>query len=361
MCRIISTLRHEFVVIALMMLLCPLFMQAQRRYSAAEQGSYHLARSRAFTTRQVANKMDAQNGLHASQYEGAHHLLGFSAEGGWSAAFTNMPSVNLTPGGMNAGLRVVYEFQYSGFILQTGLGLGFQRVTNSIGDTVIYHEQMHDVWNGQDAEFTLKHSFYDRRDMAQQVYAQLPLYVGNYIPGAKGLGYFLVGAHLNYAIWGSTKQTLVGTSTGLYERYVGIWEEMDNHGFRKDVPIERQGDRLKLKINLMAHAEIGYEFTSAQRSKSYRVRPSDRKDYRIRLGAFADFGILDVCPKTNNAFYYTPTETIYDFPTYEMHYVFSTEDAKNYWLRHLNAGIRISVLFGFQNKERCILCNPWQH
>jgi len=345
-----------------MVALCPALMQAQRRYSTSERWEYRLANANGFTTKDVENSTDILLGLHASQYTGSHHLIGFSAEGGWSAFTTNMPQVKMTPGGLTAGLRFVYEYQYSGILIQTGLGVQFQKVTNLIADTSIYHEHMHDTWSGiQDAEFTLKHRFTDRRDQAQQAYIQFPLYAGHYIVGPAGFGYFLAGIHFNYAFWGKTKQTLTGTTTGLYERYIGVWEEMDNHGFRKDVPIERTGDKLKLKLDVMAHGEIGYEYATFQNPHSYRIQPAERFDCRIRFAAFADFGILNICPSTNNTFYDIPEQTIYDFPTYQMEHVFSTTDAKRFWLRNLNVGVRITVLFGFQGKERCILCDPWRH
>lgn len=348
-------------IIVLIACLCPAWMQAQRRYHTAERWEYRLAQANGFTTKDVDNQTDILFGLHASQYTGSHHLIGFSAEGGWSAMTTNMPRVSITPGGGMAGLRFVYEYQYSGFLVQTGLGVSFQRVTNTLSDTAIYHEHMHDRWQGiGDAEFTLKHFFEDRRDISNQLYAQLPLYAGHYILGSRGIGYFLAGVQLNYSFWGNTEQKLTGTTTGLYERYVGIWEEMDNHGFRKEVPIERKGERLKLKMDVMVHGEIGYEYTTFQNPHSYRVRPGDRLDCRLRFAAFADFGIVNISPQTKNVLYDTPAETIYDFSTYRMDHVFSTDDARRYWLRNVNVGVRMTVLFGFQGKERCILCGPWR-
>lgn len=340
---------------------CPLGLQAQGRYSMTERWENRLANLSEFTTKDVENKTDVLFGLHASQYTGSHHLLGFSAEGAWSAAINNMPRVSALPGGANTGLRLVYEYQYSGLLIQTGVGIGYQCASNFIGDTLIIHEHMHDVWNGQDVEYTLKHNFYDRTDHYQQLYAQIPLYIGHYILGARGIGYFLTGVHVNYSFWGSTRQKLTGTTTGIYERYVGVWEEMDNHGFRKDVPIERTDEKLQIKLDLMVHGEIGYEYTTFQNPKSYRVRPGDRLDCRLRFAAYADFGILDVSPNTKKTFYETPMETIFDFPSYQFHHAFSTTDAQGYWMRHLNVGVRFTVLFGFQGKERCILCDPWRH
>jgi hypothetical protein len=202
---------------------------------------------------------------------------------------------------------------------------------------------------------------FDRRDQAQQLYGRIPLYVGHYIFGGQGIAYFLAGFHAQYAFWGNTKQRLTGSTAGKYHDFVGVWDEMDNHGFRKNVPIERKGDQLKLKFDLMAHAEVGYEYNTQQAAKDYRVRPSDRIDCRLRFAGYIDFGILNICPETKKELYGVPEATIYDFPTYRMDHVFSTSDAARYWMRNLSVGIRFTVLFGFRPAERCILCDPWKH
>ena len=274
----------------------------------------------------------------------------------------NIPTASITPGGGAVGLHFIYEYQYSGLLFQTGLGVTYQRVFTPVADTTMYHYNMRDKWsNVNPAEFTLKHQFYDRTDMSQQIYGQLPLYVGHYILGPTGIGYYLVGFHINYAVWGNTRQKMTGTTTGLYEKYVGIWEEMDNHGFRKDVPIEREGKKLNLKMDIMAHGEIGYEHTTYQGPHNYRVTRVNRLDIRMRFAAFVDFGIMNINPQTKNMLYDIPEESIYDFPTYQMEHIFSTADVKSFWLRNMFAGVRFTLLFGFQNKEHCILCDSWRH
>ena len=349
-----SNLRH---IILLTLCLLPAIMWGQKRYSTGDKTEYSLEGQSGFSTKDVENQTDILHGLHASLYSGSHHLIGVSAEGSWSSFISPMPQTSNTPGGGTAGLHFLYEYQYSGFIFQTGLGAAYQRVFTPIADTTIYHYNMVDNYGDS---FTLKHYFYDLQDEAQQIYVQLPLYFGHYIFAEHGIGYFLAGFRFSYGVWGNTRQTLIGTTTGKYEKYVGIWEEMDNHGFRKDVPIERKGD-LKLKFDLMLHGEIGYEYNTRQQAKDYRIRPSDRLDGRIRVAGFLDFGLLNICPKANNPFYEMPMETIYDFPTYQMDYVFTTADAKAFWMRNLSVGLRVTFLFGFQPDEKCILCDPWRH
>ena len=351
-------LRYILLILALF----PLLGWSQRRYSADAQQEIDLHRQSGFSSREVESKTDAIFGLHASLYAGSHHLIGLSADGGGSSFINTVPVAKNTPGGGSVGVHFLYEYQYSGLIIQTGIGVAYQRVFTDLKDTAMYHMNMEDVWSGiRPRSFDLRHTFYDRRDMAQQIYGRIPLYAGRYIFGGQGLGYFLAGLHFSYAFWGNTEQKLTGSTAGKYHDFVGVWDEMDNHGFRKDVPIERKGNQLKLKFDVMAHAEVGYEYNTQQGAKDYRVRPADRMDCRLRFAAFMDFGILNICPGTKNVLYGVPEETIYDFPTYRMDHVFSTQDATKFWTRNLFVGIRFTVLFGFRPSERCILCDPWRH
>lgn len=336
--------------------------EAQRRYQIGGREEYTLSDMLGITMKDVDGKVDAFFGLHANQYVGSHHLFGFSAEGSWTSFANNMPVASMRPGGGALGVHFLYEYQYSGLLIQTGLGINAQQVFTNVADADIYHEHVRDTWDGiEEADITLKHEFRQRCDVSRNLHAQVPLYVGQYIFGAYGMGYWLGGLHLNYAFRGDTKQTMLVTTKALYEPYLGVWHEMDNHGYRHNVPIERKGDRLKLSFDLMFHAEAGYEYTTWRSPNSYRVRPGDRTDCRMRFAAFADFSLLDICPRTDNVLYDIPAESLYDFPTYRMDHVFSTAEAKDYWMRNLYVGVRFTILFGLPQKEYCILCDPAKH
>lgn len=92
------------------------------------------------------------------------------------------------------------------------------------------------------AEFTLKHEFYGRQDRARNLYVQVPLYVGQYLFSTAGIGYWLAGFHVNCAFKGDTRQTLNATTKALYEPFLGVWHEMDNHGAIMCLLNEREND-----------------------------------------------------------------------------------------------------------------------
>ena len=149
----------------------------------------------------------------------------------------------------------------------------------------------------------------------------------------------------------------ITTTTAQYpDRYIGLFEEMDNHGIRKEVPLSTTHDRLKFKLDVMASVELGYEFAIS--TKGYRsYRKDDTDDFRLRIGGFVDVGLTNLMPKDNNLLYYIPEETHYDFGLFDFHHVFSTAEAQGYSLHNIFTGVRLSFFFyGYQSQEKCILC-----
>ena len=171
-----GTLRKYTLLI--LCLLCLPTAWAQRRFKVDDKPEYELGKVYGFTFKDVEDDVDAFWGLHASQYAGSHHLMGFSVEGAWTSFVSNWKVPSIRPGGGAAGFHLLYEYQYSGLLVQTGLGINYQVVYTNLRDTGIYHFGMHDKWDGvEPAEFTLKHEFYDRQDRARNLYVQVPLYV----------------------------------------------------------------------------------------------------------------------------------------------------------------------------------------
>jgi len=374
----------------------------QRRYSASDRVEHKLSKVRGFSTRDVDNKTDAFLGLHASLYDGAHHLVGFSVDGGWSTYIHRIPGVGLTPGGGAASAKFLYEYQFGHIFLQTGLGFGFQQVSSSLTDSLIspgerifYNGISSDDptgmgyllidplvnADGTHSRFMMKHVFGDRTDMARQYYAQLPLNVGYYIVGPAGIGFIMLGAQLNYIVMGSTTVKAKGTSTGLFEDYIGVVTDVDGHGFRTDVPMEHTNNKYMPlgigggRLDVLGHIEGGYEFNTFQTIREYRISRSDNTDCRIRFSAYLDISLPGLSTKGAESMYEVlspeeeyavkngnlPPSRLADFHSFGMNHVLMTPVASNYKVRNLTVGVRFSVLFSMQAKEHCILCDPWRH
>ena len=301
-------------------------------------------------------KLD-RHGLRTGVHSQVHHLFGGYLDGSYSAFHNNMPNVYLTPGGYGVGGGLCYEMQIRYFKAQIGVGVRYQNVSNYVRDTIFYDSNVVDA---RVYPYLLKYEFRNRKDSAWCIHAQIPLLFGSGITGF----YFLTGFKFNYTFsYGESFVKARGETSATYPQYLGHFVEMDNHGLRKNVPIERKGDALKLKMDILYSFEIGGEFGRVldYRSK-YSPANKNTKQYetRIRLAAFIDYSIFNIMPKQDNKIIYIPASYKWDFPEYQLYHVFSTTDAQQYWLRNLYAGIKFTILIGTYSSYDCILCGPWE-
>ena len=310
---------------------------------------------------QKTEKKINKYGLRSSKYDGVYHMVGAYVEGSYSAFIHNVEDYQCKPGGYGLGAGINYAYQNGRLLVQTGLGIRWQEmkgtVSDKIGKVQYYFPHLYDT---QGTEFNLQYDFFSRTDISRHFYLTLPIMVGGYIYKS---WYILGGLKAQLQLAGSTKITAVGSTTATYERYIDILEEMDNHGYRKNVPLEREGKKLDLGIDVMACLEMGYEWSLVK--KVVRVRSDiDRYDYRLRLAAFCDFGILNICPSISQksaegldvALYGIPSATRYDFATYTMNHVLMTPNASSKQVRNMFVGVRFTFLFGYRTKDRCLMC-----
>lgn len=297
----------------------------------------------------IPDKHLNKSGLRTTAYDGIHHLVGFHLDGGYSSLLSTMPSLSSNLGGYGLGFGLDYCYNNKKLILQTGLSLRWQDVGNGVRNDSLSFSM---VDSDSKTPFTLRYDFQDRKDISRNLYLQVPIMAGTYFYGF----YFLAGLKLSLAFAGNTEVHTTITTSGDYDKYIGPVYQMDNHGFRDHVEEIYRNDRLKLRFDVMACAEIGREWSMGNYGKRGYKKQS-AKDYRLRLSAFAEFGILDIEPHTENDAYVIPKNTPYDFITFNVNPVASTKAMWDYSLHNLTAGIRISFFFfGIQTTEKCILC-----
>ena len=288
-------------------------------------------------------------GLYTDQYDGVHHLLGMQVEGAYSTFLQSSPLMSAAPGGYAVGATLQYAYLNGPFFIQTGAGIRWQDVTNKVTDQI--YER-----NVTDAAGALSHmtyAFEQRKDEMRELYVQVPFYVGGYFRGA----YLLGGVKAMVPLKGDTRVNMLVSTTARYDGYIGPVEEMDNHGIRKEVPLtpdQQKGEALQLKVDVLGVIEGGYELAFSNKGKPGYHR-SNMNDQRVRIGAFAEIGILNIMPNTKNALYLVPDATGYDFQTFQYNHIFSTGKVSS--AHHFFAGIRLTYFFfGVQSKEKCLLC-----
>ena len=298
------------------------------------------------------NGPDRRTGLYRSANVGVHHFFGVWQDDSYSIMFHNVPSVTQTPGGGALGLGVCYEYQIDRLKLQVGAGIRWQVVKNYVADTSFVRDYVHDT---QGYRYSLQYDFRNRVDKSRNLYIQLPVMFGYGFYNV----YVMAGAKFNFAVAGSTCVLDTGLTTGVYSQYLGLFEEMDNHGLRKDVPFyNNKLAQLQFKPDILISAEIGYEWVWER--KKDRRSSRTREETRFRVAAFGDYGLLNINPKTKYDAIYVPEGPYqWDFPVFNRNHVLSSKMTEGKEIHNFFAGIKLTLLIGFTVEYKCVLCSPF--
>ncbi len=337
------------VILSLMLLPSAFYGQSKRRYMLGGGGTNY------------SNRPLDHNGLRTGMYGDIHNLFGGYIDGSYSTFLSSMPNVSLSPGGYGLGIGLCYDLQVRYFKMQLGIGIRYQNVTNSINDSTFFDSNVVDA---RGYPYLLRYDFRNRQDKAWNLHAQVPMLFGF---GMRHF-YFLTGLKFNYTMSvGATSVYTVGETTATYPQYLGNFVEMDNHGLRRNVPVERKGEHLHLKMDVLASFEIGAEWGKeisylSKYEPRWRLSSegSQRHEWRMRIALFADYGLLNIMPNTEKDFLYIPTAYKWDFPEYEANHVFSTKESISRSLHNLYAGIKLTILVGSFIQHDCRLCGPWE-
>ena len=288
-------------------------------------------------------------GLYTDQYDGVHHLVGMQVEGAYATNFQSSKLMSVGPGGYALGFSLQYAYLNGPFFIQTGVGARWRDVTNRVTDQAYTLE----LTDAAGVKNYMTYSFEQRADEARTIYAQVPFYIGGYFRGA----YVMGGLKVQIPVWGDTRLNMLVSSKAQYPGYIGPIEQMDNHGIRREVPLtpdQQNGKALKSKVDVLAVFECGYELAFSNKGRPGYHR-ANMRDQRLRIGAFAEIGILNSAPNTKEPLYEVPEASLYDFQTFHYNHVLSTGKVST--THDFYAGLRLTYFFfGEQTKEKCLLC-----
>lgn len=353
--------RHILFVLVLLHAICntdvyadmPNFQKAEIR--ADNTGN---RRRSGLSDKRMNYRYSNRTGLYNAPRTMKQNLYGFYVDGSYSGMHNNVPmAATFLPGGYSGSLGFCYEYDYYGrFMIQTGIGLRWQSVGNNVDNVT---SEKNGVYDSQGYRYKLVYEFYDRCDYSDILYAQIPVFIGSFI----GPFYYMIGLKLQLPLWGQTRIKVKGSTVGIYEQYIGlgnenVFQEMDNHGLRFDVPEARKGSGIagtysdefaKKKWDLLVSAELGWEWAVRDNRMITGFRQQTIFDRRIRLAVFADYGLLNQNQYTSLPLYNIPDKYNWDFPMYEFNHIFSTEQtAQDKVIKNFYVGLKFTVLFGIQ-------------
>lgn len=357
----LHNLRMALIGSLLLMMAVP--AAAQRRIYASDRATQQAYKGNRDISRYDKERRSNHNGLLSDAESGIHHYLGFWVEGAYSTYIHNVPGVSKGPGGYGLGAGLVYELQNSYFLFQAGIGIKSQDVKYTASS---YSFDNYDLANGKfgqkDKQWlpaakggalqdswgesidTLRYTVINRKDQVRTISAQVPLLVGGRFNGFYGLA----GVKINIAFSQTAIANMDIYSMAKYNQYEGWMTEMDNHGYRgsalSPVPVpESKKTYSSVQFDLMASLELGYEF--------------HQKTNRIRLAAFADCGMLNICPQKSDPSLAFSFADRYDVGRYQFNNIFRSNVAKDSRINNFFVGAKLTFLFQLPSaKDKCILC-----
>ena len=296
-----------------------------------------------------------RNGLYRSIYYGSHVFLGAWADGAFASQNTNFPSFKSVVVGSAYSGGLLLEYQKDIFRVQVGGGVRWQGLSAEVQDTTIVDLQAYD---SQGYLCRLQYDFFDRMDKCATTYVDIPI--------AFGVGlynfYANVGVKFEYPLNGKQDIQATVTTTSTYDQFIGEFEEMDNHGLRKSVPMAIENNQLVFKksLNTLLSAEVGYEWAfNTQWMGGFNAKNKHFEE-RLRVALFGEYGFANVIPNTSFPLVYIPEDYKWDVPKFEMNHILTTEAAKGFWAHNYYAGIRIVFLLGAKTSTKCVLCGEYQ-
>lgn len=290
------------------------------------------------------------NGLLSGINSSNHILLGGYADVSYSQITHSFKEFATQPIGYSFSGGMLFEYQHYYLKLQTGIGCRFQDVSTHVGTFSIYDN----VVDAMGYPYQLRYEFKDRHDISRYTHLQIPLLVGT----AYKYFYAMAGCKLNLTLKSQNNITAICSTSAKYDQFSGIFEEMDNHGLRKDVPISSTGNILPRKFDLLASVECGIELAASEKGyldrRVYKVY--DNIGYRVRIALFCDVGMISMVAPTVYKLVEIPSNYKWDFSQFKMNHVLSSEKMHDVPLHNVYVGIKFSAFLDITRHGVCRIC-----
>ena len=334
----------RLVILALYLLATPTAMFAQKRAELLGGGGTNFS-----------DRKKDRNGLLTGVHSEVLHLFGVYTEGAYSSVLFTNPDMNAMPSGYGYGGGFCYEFQYYSFKTQIGLGFRMQDHVTPVYDMSVYDHQVSDAWG---YPYHLKYDFRDRVDTCKNVHVQVPVLFGY---GDKNV-YAMAGVKLNFNVYRYTGISAIGSTTATYDQFLGTFEEMDNHGLRKDVPMYVVSQTaFANQLSVLASIEIGGEWGTKYHPVISRMRLRTSEElqknfnWRIRVAAFCDIGVTSArWQPAANELVTIPVGSKWDFDAFKMNHVLSVNQP---FCSDFYVGVKLTAFIGYVPYIKCVLCH----
>jgi len=230
--------------------------------------------------------------------------------------------------GWGEGVTVQYHYQRDHLLLSAGFAVSGEHPRVGIAEAS-YAPHMRDT---RDTSFTYLGSLKNRRDLSSTMWFHMPVMVGfEFYPF-----YMMAGLQYSLCITSRTYQTAQLAAAADYggRYYDDYIDDMPSHGYHGYESVSSKG-KMKYSNDLRLLVEAGWTLKIGSNRK--------RMDRLLRIGAFAEIGMLNVLsePAVQN-------HTAWDASQYmnvTMNHIYSAANSNAGSVRNIVAGVRVTCLF----------------
>ena len=238
--------------------------------------------------------------------------------------------------GWGESLSLQYQYRYRHFLLSIGATISGEHPRVGI-ENETYQPEMIDT---RGIEFQYLGSLISRRDLSSNVWFHTPVMIGfETYPF-----YMMVGAQYSLFITSWTHQkALMAAGADYHGRYYDDYiDDMFTHGYHDYEPVSNKG-RMQYKNDVRLLVELGSTLSIGYGKNGL--------DQLLRIGAFAEVGLMDVLgePATQNKTEWYPKEE--DYMNVAMNHIYSSADASTSSLRNMVVGVKVTCLFPAGGKQ----------
>lgn len=295
------------------------------------------------------------NGLLTGINSSIHHLVGFYVDGAYTQMVHLRHDIASQPLGYAFGAGLLYEYQHFYLKVQTGVGVKVQNTDASVRDFTIIDN---DVVDAMGYKYSLHYDFKQRKDHAKYLHLQVPIMVGTACENF----YALAGFKFNMILDTDNQISAICSTSAKYDSFLGVFDEMDNHGLRKDVPINSIGHLPPFRFDALASLECGAEFSPQHFGDTdYRMYSKyDRLSYRFRVALFCDVGMISMFSRNSYNIVDIPKDYKWDFKKFKMNHIITSNKMTNVPLHNLYVGLKVTLFLDINMGGECRICGDYQ-
>jgi len=274
------------------------------------------------------------------------HFLSVWGQVGASTLLNNSGSSIKPAVGVSPSIGVGYRMCYNDFLLQIGAEAQYAYYANRIPDATLSLPML----DTEDDAFVMKAQFSECKDWMRNVTLVVPLLMGY----EHQKFYFLLGPEFAYSLYAVTSATaLLNTSANYYNRYMEDFVDMPGHQLFSNQQTSSGEKQFKLNYTIYAHAEIGLRLGEVDKYKGANIY---RKNYRLYLSLFADYGVLNIHQNTTNSAVANYEETSQGVQFYVVPAMLSS-NMNNIKVNPLTVGIKFTAAFQLPEGKNWMIYN----